>query len=327
MRSGFLGWTPAAVLAMICAVPLTLAAQLQQPKSGTPVPVGDAVRRSQGRSGEPPRGPRGATPAATTQESSGPSFFSPGPPHVRGGPVQRLPDGHPDIQGFWNAANNGGAVFEIQSHPNAKPAVPPGRGAIVDPPNGMLPYQPWAAGKARDLYQNHLADEPELHCYESGVPKQMYVQFGFQILEPPGYMVMTWEFMHSYRIIPTDGRPHIPADIKLFQGDSVGHWEGDTLVVDTTNLNDRTWLDTVGNFHSDAEHVVERFTPLDSNSIRYAATVEDSKVFTQPWKIAFDLYRNTEPNYEQMEFACIEGNQDVQHYTKDKGGAADVKLK
>jgi hypothetical protein len=241
--------------------------------------------------------------------------------------MQHLSDGHPDMQGFWAAGNNGGAVFEVQNHPTPKSGVPPGKGAVVDPPDGFLPYQPWAKAKAKDTFENHLAEEPELHCYESGVPKQIYVQFGFQIFQPPGNLVMTWEFMHAYRIIPTDGRPHIPAGIKLFQGDSVGHWEGDTLVVDTTNLNDRTWFDTVGNFHSDAEHVVERFTPVDSNTIRYEATVDDAEVFTQPWKIALELYRNTDPKYEQMEFACIEGNQDVKHYTKDKGGSAEVKLK
>jgi len=246
---------------------------------------------------------------------------------MTGGAVPRLADGHPDMQGFWNAANNGGAVFEIQNHPTPKPGVPPGKGAIVDPPDGFLPYQPWAAAKAKETFEKNLAEEPELHCYMSGVPKQVYVQFGFQILQPQGYMVMTWEFMHSYRIIPTNGRPHIPAGIKLFQGDSVGHWEQDTLVVDTTNLNDRTWLDTVGNFHSDAEHVVERFTEVDSNTIRYEATVEDPKVFKQPWSIAFELHRNLDPKYEQMEFACVEGNQDVQHYTKDQGGSADVKVK
>ena len=283
-----------------------------------------------GKAGEPPRGPRGAiinTPPAAGGNGGAPAFFSPGPPHKPGGPVQRLSDGHPDLQGFWNAANNGGAVYEIQNHPTPKPGVPAGRGAIVDPPDGYLPYLNWAAAKAKNNFEHDLAAEPELHCELSGIPKQMYVQFGFQILQPPGYVVMTWEFMHAYRIIPTDNRPHISPDIKLFEGDSVGHWEGSTLVVDTTNLNDRTWLDAVGNFHSDVEHVVERFTPVDSNTIRYEAFVEDYKVFTAPWRIAMDLYRNTEPNYEQMEFACIEGNQDLQHYTKDKGGSADVKLK
>ena len=248
--------------------------------------------------------------------------------HMVGGPVQHLSDGHPDMQGYWNAGNNGGAVFELQNHSKGRmPFFGPGQGAIVDPADGLIPYQLWAAAKAKDIFENHLAEEPELHCYESGVPKQMYVQFGFQIFQPANNFVFTWEFMHAYRIIPTDGRKHIPANIKLFQGDSVGHWEGDTLVVDTTNLNDRTWYDTVGNFHSDAEHVVERFTPVDTNNIKYEATVDDPKVLTKPFKIAMDLYKVTDPKYEQMEFACVEGNEDVSHYTKDKGGKADVKVK
>jgi hypothetical protein len=275
-----------------------------------------------------PGGP-GGPPGAGGERGTGgaPAFFG-GPPHKPGGPVQHLADGHPDMQGFWNSGNNGGAVFELQNHPaGRRPFFGPGPGAIVDPPDGFIPYTPEAKAKALDLFQNHLADEPELHCYESGVPKQMYVQFGFQIFQPANYVVLTWEFMHAYRIIPTDGRPHIPANIKLFQGDSVGHWEGDTLVVDTTNLNDRTWYDTVGNFHSDAEHVVERFTPVDTTTVKYEATVEDPKVMTKPFKRQQDLYKSTDAKYEQMEFGCIEGNQDVKHYTKDKGGAADIKVK
>jgi hypothetical protein len=272
---------------------------------------------------QPPAPPQGAGPG----NGGVPAIFG-SARHVVGGPVQHLADGHPDMQGFWNAGNNGGAVFEVQNHPKGRmPFFGPGKGAIVDPEDGFIPYQQWAAAKAKDIFDNHLAEEPELHCYESGVPKQIYVQFGFQIFQPANYVVLTWEFMHAYRIIPTDGRPHIPSGIKLFQGDSVGHWEGDTLVVDTTNLNDRTWHDTVGNFHSDVEHVVERFTPVDTNNIKYEATVDDTKVLTKPFKIAMELYKVTDPKYEQMEFACIEGNEDVNHYTKDKGGKADVKVK
>ncbi len=282
-------------------------------------------------SAQPPAAPQGGTPGGPgggPGNGGAPAIFGGGGRHVAGGPVQHLADGHPDMQGFWNAGNNGGAVFEVQNHPTGRaPFFGSGKGAVVDPADGLIPYQPWAAAKAKDTFENHLAEEPELHCYESGVPKQLYVQFGFQIFQPANYVVLTWEFMHAVRIIPTDGRPHIPASIKLFQGDSVGHWEGDTLVVDTTNLNDRTWYDTVGNFHSDVEHVVERFTPVDTTTINYEATVDDTKVLTKPFKIAFELDKNADPKYEQMEFACIEGNEDVTHYTKDKGGKADVKLK
>src|SRR5579871_2959129 len=146
------------------------------------------------------------------------------------GPVRRMPDGKPDLQGYWNAGNNGGAVFEVQKHERRLASLPAGEGAIVDPPDGLIPYTPEYAAKAKDNFENHLADEPELHCYQSGLPNQMYRQFGFQILQPPGYVVMNWEFMHAVRIIPTDNRPHVlPSGKKLFEGDSVGHWEGDTL--------------------------------------------------------------------------------------------------
>jgi hypothetical protein len=97
----------------------------------------------------------------------------------------------------------------------------------------------------------------------------------------------------------------------LFMGDSRGHWEGDTLVVDVTNQMARSWIDQAADFHSDAIHVVERFTPLDSNNIAYEATIEDPKVFTRPWKIAYFYSRVLDPKYEALEFACIEGEVDL----------------
>ena len=243
------------------------------------------------------------------------------------GPFTRLADGHPNMSGYWNAANNGGAVFEVQKHPVARPGVAAGNGAVVDPPDGLIPYTPEYAQMAKENFEKHLADEPELHCYESGVPSQLYRQFGFQILQPAGYMVMNWEFMHAYRIIPTDNRPHVlPASTKLFMGDSVGHWDGDTLVVDTTNNSARPWFDTVGNIHSDQFHVVERFTPKDERTIDYEATMDDSKAYTRPWTIKFQLTRMMgQPDFEIMEFACIEGNRDAPHYIEAAGGKAQAK--
>lgn len=263
--------------------------------------------------GGPPEGGRGGR-GRGFGRGRGPNLPPPGP-------VPRTADGRPDMSGYWNAAQNGGAVFEVQKHEAKSRSLPAGQGAIVDPPDGLIPYQPWAAEKAKDNFEHHLADEPELHCFESGLPNQMYRQFGFQILEPAGYVVMNWEFMHAYRIIPTDNRPHtLPASTKLFQGDSVGHWEGDTFVVDTTNFNDRTWLDSAGNIHTDQMHVVERFTMVNSRTINYEATIEDPKAYTRPWKVAFSFNRNMQPGYETMEFACIEGNTDLQHYQADEGG-------
>lgn len=241
-----------------------------------------------------------------------------GPPPPPAGPFTRLPDGHPNLQGYWN----GPAVTNIQAKGRG------GRpGPIIDPPDGMIPYTPEAAAKAKEIGDHHMADEPELHCYESGVPHSQMVQFGFQIVQTPTYFVELWEFMHTYRIIPIDGRPHISPSLKLFQGDPVGHWEGDTLVVDTTNQNDRTWFDTSGNFKTDALHVTEKFIPVDANTIDYEATMTDPSIYTRPWTAKVTFRRNLQKmsdgrNYEQMEFGCIEGNEDVGHYTEDKGGAA-----
>ena len=139
------------------------------------------------------------------------------------------------------------------------------------------------------------------------------------------------EFMHTVRIIPTDNRPHIDPKFKLYQGDPVGHWEGDTLVVDTTNQNTKTWLDTSGNFKTEALHVTEKFIPQDMNTIVYEATITDPAIYTQPWTARWNMNRNRQTTmsdghpYEQMEFGCIEGNEDLQHYTEDKGGKAPKK--
>jgi hypothetical protein len=226
----------------------------------------------------------------------------------------RTPDGKPDLSGYWL----GSYFVGLQNIETAK-------GVIVEPADGKIPYLPEMRAKATDIRTNRMADEPELHCFMSGVPHVMYVQFGFQIIQTPVNVTMAWEFMNAFRIIPTDGRPHIHPSIKLFQGDSVGRWEGDVLVIDTTNQNDRTWLDTAGNIHTDAIHVVERLSLADANTIRYEATIEDKEAYTQPWKTTETFKRIVMPDYEQYEFACLEGNRDLQHYTEQAGGKAQSK--
>jgi hypothetical protein len=280
------------------------------------------------------------------------------PPAPPAGPMPRLPDGHPDMQGFWNPP----AITDIEPAPargggggrGAAPArgggapvggAPAGGGGaiagfggfagagnrIIDPPDGKIPYKPEARAKQQDILQRHMADEPELHCYQSGVPHSESNQFGVQIIQTPGYFVQLSEFMHTVRIIPTDNRPHIDPKVKLFQGDPVGRWEGDTLVVDTTNQDTRTWFDTSGNFKTDALHVTEKFIPQDANTIVYEVTITDPTIYTQPWTAHWNIGRNRTATmsdghpYEQMEFGCIEGNEDLQHYTTDKGGKAPPK--
>jgi hypothetical protein len=286
-------------------------------------PPAPAEGRGGGRGG---RGGRGAAPQ---------------PP---AGPMPRLPDGHPDMQGFWNppaitdiepAQGRGAAPARGGAAPVNPALAAAGFGGggirIIDPPDGKIPYKPEARAKQQDILQHHMADEPELHCYQSGVPHSESNQFGVQIIQTPGYFVQLSEFMHTVRIIPTDNRPHIDPKIRLFQGDPVGHWEGDTLVVDTTNQDTRTWFDTSGNFKTEALHVTEKFIPRDANTIVYEATITDPTIYTQPWTARWNIARSRQTTmsdghpYEQMEFGCIEGNEDLQHYTQDKGGKAPLK--
>jgi hypothetical protein len=239
-------------------------------------------------------------------------------PQQPSGPAKRLPDGKPDLQGYWQT-QNGFTAFDVEERKVPEFGIPAGKGVVVDPADGKIPYQPWALDKKKDILEHHLFDDPQAHCFLSGVPRQMYTPFGFQVLQPPGFVVLLYEAFHSFRIIPLDPSPHASGAIRMFEGDSRGHWEGDTLVVDVTNQNDKTWFDMAGNFHSEAIHVVERYAPVDANTFRYSATIEDPKVYTKPWTMSFLVARNRAPTYEQMEFACVEGEMDLQHYVTDTG--------
>ncbi len=147
----------------------------------------------------------------------------------------------------------------------------------------------------------------------------VYAYNGVQFLQPPGHVVILTEWNHQARIIPLDGRPHLSKNIKLWTGDSRGRWEGNTLVVDWTNSNGRTWMDQTGSFHSDAIHVVERFTIVDKNTMRYEASIEDAKVYTRPWKFYASFDRTEQADYELYEYACAEGNRSVENsLIKDK---------
>jgi len=224
------------------------------------------------------------------------------------GTIKRLPDGKPDLQGFF-LSDAGGANYGLGKHERDF-LTPEGRGVIVDPPDGLLPLQEWA--KAETVARNTPErgyDDPTAHCFVPGVPRSMYVPGYMQILQPPGYVVTLHERM-AWRIVSLDGRAHLPDGMRLWQGDSTGRWEGDTLVIETTNLNGKAWLNEVGEIVSHAERVVERLTPLDADTIQYEATVRDPLVYTRPWTIAFPIKRQKD---EMLEVACLEGNDDLQH--------------
>lgn len=215
----------------------------------------------------------------------------------------RTPDGKPDFQGFWGRIGLRN-MENIEEHPQTIDGSG-GTSSVVDPADGKIPYQPWAAAK-RDLQFSTYVNPAQI-CFPQGSPKQAYGPGGFRLLQTPGYVTMLNDYDHTYRIIPTDGRPHLGPGIHLFEGDSRGHWEGNTLVIDVTNQRDLTWLDHVGNFFSDDVHVVERITMVDQDVIQYVATIDDPKVYTRPWTLAFGWRRNKEPGFEQWENACWEG--------------------
>jgi len=236
----------------------------------------------------------------------------------------RTAEGAPDLRGRW-ASTPGGD--DLEEHPYVDLSSPPEESFISDPPDGKIPYQPWAltvraahrAGVARGWpgETGRLYGDPQTYCLYT-VPRATY-RGGFEILQRPGYVVILYSFGHYYRVIPTDGRPRsVGGDVKLWMGSSRGSWDGKTLVVDVTNLNAKNWLDQVGNFFSDNAHVVERFTAVDANTIDYEVTIDDPKVFTRPWKIRLPLRRagagDGDPYADETwENACHEGNKAAEH--------------
>jgi hypothetical protein len=198
------------------------------------------------------------------------------------GPVSRLANGRPDFEGYW--VGDSSASWSVEAH-QAGFGLAGGKSLIVDPPDGNVPYQPWALAE-RERRRHDLYNDPEPHCFPSGVPRQMAVGMPYQILQLEKQIVFVYEYVHARRIINMD-QPHTPTRVRFWQGDSVGRWDGDTLVVDTDHFTDKTWLDMDGNFFSERGRVVERMTPLDANTFQYRATIDDPGVFTRPWTLQF----------------------------------------
>jgi hypothetical protein len=165
-----------------------------------------------------------------------------------------------------------------------------------------IPYVPAALAKKRQNFENRATADPESHGYLPGVPRIMYMPFPFQIFQTPDQIVMVFEYDRGVRMIYTNGTPHPRGPINWWMGDSRGRWEGDTLIVDVVHFTDETWFDRAGNFHSDALHLVERYTPMGSDHIDYQVTVEDPNVFSRPWTMRMVLYRRKEPNVRVLEY-------------------------
>ncbi len=192
---------------------------------------------------------------------------------------------------------------------------------VVDPPDGRVPLTP-AAEARRDFNHAHESDSYVYmsvwdRCITRGVPGGMFpagYNNSYQIIQTPGQVVIVSEMIHDVRVIPIGGSPHPPANVRLWDGDSRGHWEGNTLVIDTTNFNDKGWIATSaatgrvkGIMQTEALHLVERFTRIDADTLSYEATIEDPNAYTRPWKVSIPLSR--EDDYRMYEYACHEGNE------------------
>ncbi len=205
--------------------------------------------------------------------------------------------GQPDISGFWQVVNT--AAWDIQDH-GASLGVPAGKGVVE---GDEIPYKPEMLAKKQQNFANRKTADPEAKCYLPGVPRITYMPFPFQIVQTANQVNVLYEYNHAIRYIFMN-KPHPDGHIDWWIGDSRGHCEGNTLVVDVIDFNEDTWFDRAGNFHSDALHVVERYTPLGRDHMNCEVTIEDAKVLSRPWKMSMPLYRRQDANMELLEYEC-----------------------
>jgi hypothetical protein len=236
--------------------------------------------------------------------------------------IPRTPSGRPDLNGIWQALGN--AYWNIEPHmASAALATIPGPvgpvpatevlsfGAVGSIPSGLgivdggeIPYLPEARVKQIENKENWLERDPEIKCYLPGIPRATYMQFPFQIFQSDSKFFMTYEYASALRDVYFEDPG--PAQVDSWMGQSVGRWEGDTLVVEVTGLHDGTWFDRAGNHHSYMMKVTERYTLIDEDHIQYEATMEDPQTFSRPWTISLPLYRNISPNARLGQFKCVE---------------------
>jgi hypothetical protein len=221
----------------------------------------------------------------------------------------RRADGHPDLQGLWrNSAIV--AAFNVEGQA-AFYNEPGGKSVIVDPLDGKLPYLPDPLKQANDNHV-HRERDPTGHCHTHGVPRLLVPPFPIEIVQDSNHVVLLSETEHSLRIIPLDGSRHLK-NYRSWNGDSRGRWEGETLVVDVTGFNGRTWLDQAGNIVDENEHVLERYTMTTPDTIVYEARVEDPTIYSRQWTLRISLRRQP-AGTELIEYDCIEGERSETHY-------------
>ena len=236
----------------------------------------------------------------------------------------RTADGKPNLNGVWQALNT--ANWNLEDHNatqgpvialGASFSVPPGRGVVE---GGTIPYNPEALAKKKQNAANWMTRDPEVKCYLPGIPRATYQGMPFQIVQTPKDILMAYEFANASRVVYMDPKTEASPG-NFWMGWSRGRWEGETLVVDVTGFTDQTWFDRAGNHHSEALHVVERYTATGPDHLLYEATIEDPNVFTKPWKISMPLYRRIERNAQLLEYICVEFAEELMygHLTKRPG--------
>ncbi len=246
----------------------------------------------------------------------------------------RTADGKPNFSGVWQALNE--AHWDLQAH-ESRPAmvtqpgiykfdyarvpaapfvalggaagVPASIGVVQG--DGQIPYKPEAAAIKQANSENWIDRDPELKCYLPGIPRALYMPYPFAIVQGTDKIHMTFAFTNAGRAIHLNKVTGPPDD--TYMGHSVGRWQGDTLVVEVTNFNGKSWFDRAGNFHSDGLKLVERYSPISPDAIRYEATIEDPKTFTRPWTISMPLYRRLEANATVLDYPCIEYSEEFMY--------------
>jgi hypothetical protein len=227
------------------------------------------------------------------------TFPTPGVPRTPDGkpnpsaPAPKTPDGKPDLSGLWQT--KGFYTSNIAK----------------DLKEGEVSFQPWAAALYKHRQETQGKDDPQAYCVLSGVPREHVVPYPFKILNSAGEIVILYEALHSYRQIFMDGRP-LPKDPNpTWMGYSVGHWEGDTLVVQSSGFVDNNWLDNGGHMGTEALKLTERFHRPDYGHIDLQITVDDPKAYTKPWTVNLQFLAT--PDSELIEYVCTENEKDLGH--------------
>ena len=239
----------------------------------------------------------------------------------RPGDVPRTAAGKPDLTGVWQGGstqagnweetNAGLGVGGSGRNPNAAVV-----GSSNDRPAGRAgaPYQDWAAKKVLEAFDRRGIDDPTGRCLPAGIPRSVMLGlFPQQIVQTPTQIVILYEYMNAFRVIPFAGQ-HREDALPSYMGDSVARWDGDALVVDVTSFNDKTWLAGTGTFHSDALHIVERYTRISRDRIDYEVTMADPNVLTQPWQLRSSLMLREGTHLS--EYICAENNVDLDRYER-----------